>query len=390
MKFSERFPLASNSEIGQVRQLVRGEKNLIDLGFGDVNFDTPDHIREAAKNALDEGYTHYVLPSEGIKELRDAIADKLLRDNNIKSDPDTDIVVTPGVQQAVNIIMQSILNPGDEVIIADPCWMAYPNAIQFPGGKVQYVPVREERNFRIAPEDIEKVVNKNTKLIVLVSPDNPTGSCLTKEDMEKIGEIALKNNLLVLSDEIYEKYIWTEHGHYSMAAIPEMKNNVVTINGFSKNYAMTGWRIGYIVTANKDLMNNIKALHAQYVATINSFVQKGAIAALIGDQKPINNMIKQYEKRMNLMVEKLNKIEGITCHKPGGSFYVYPSVKGTGMTSFDFAKLLAKEAKVLVYPGTAFGPNAGKYYLRLSLSVTESKIIEATERIAKAVASIKK
>jgi len=390
MKFSERFPLASNSEIGQVRQIVRGEKNLIDLGYGEVNFDTPDHIREAAKKALDEGYTHYALPPEGIKELRDAITDKLLRDNNIKSNPDTDIVVTVGGQLVINLIMQSILNPGDEVIIADPCFMAYPGAIQYAGGKIQYVPVREERNFRIAPEDIEKVINNNTKLIVLTSPDNPSGSCLTKEDMEKIGEIALKNNLFVLSDEIYEKYIWNEYGHYSMAAIPEMKNNVVTLNGFSKSFAMTGWRIGYAVTANKDLMNNIKALHTLYVLTITTFVQKGAIAALTGDQKPIDNIIKEYGKRMNLMVERLNKIDGITCHKPGGSFYVYPSVKGIGMTSFDFAKLLAKEAKVLVYPGTAFGPNAGKDYVRISLSTTDDKIIEATERIAKLVSSIKK
>ena len=175
-----------------------------------------------------------------------------------------------------------------------------------------------------------------------------------------------------------------------MAAIPEIKDNVVTVNGSSKTFAMTGWRIGFAVTANKDLINNIKALHTLYVLTITTFVQKGAIAALTGDQKPIDNIVKEYGKRINLMVERLNKIDGINCHKPGGSFYVYPSVKGIGIASFDFAKFLAKKAKVLVYPGTAFGPNVGKDYLRISLSTTDNEIIEATERIAEAVASIKK
>lgn len=389
MKLSKSFPLASNSEIGQVRQLVKGKKDIIDLGYGEVNFDTPVHIREAAKKALDEGFTHYALPPEGIQELREVIAEKLLRDNIIKCDPNSDIVVTVGGQLAINLIMQSVLNPGDEVIITDPCFMAYPTAIQYAGGKIHYVPVREERNFRIAAEDIKKAVNKNTKLIVLVSPDNPTGSCLTKDDMEKIAEIALQNDLFVLSDEIYEKYIWTENGHFSMAAIPGMREHAVTLNGFSKSFAMTGWRIGYAVSGNKSLMANMKALHQLYVLTITSFAQKGAIAAIIGDQKPVNNMIKEYGERMNLMVEGLNKIDGVTCHKPGGSFYVYPSIKGTGMKSFDFAKLMATEAKVLVYPGTAFGPEVGKDYLRLSLSVTKEEIVESNKRMAGVVASIK-
>lgn len=388
MNLSNKFPLASNPEIGQIRRLVRGEPDLVDLGYGEVNFPTPKHIREAAEKALEEGFTHYALPPEGIQELREAIAAKLKRDNNIDCDPNTELVVTVGGQLGINLVFQSALNPGDEVIVSDPCFMSYPTAISFAGGVIRYVPVREERDFRLDPADIHKAVNKKTKVIVLVYPDNPTGSCLTREDLIDIAEIAEEHDLLVLCDEIYERYMWDGHEHVSMASLTDRKDRIITLNGFSKRFAMTGWRIGYVM-ARKPLVDNIKALHMLYVLTITSFAQKGAVAALEGSQKPIDEMIKEYDTRRRLMVEGLNKIEGISCPNPWGSFYVYANVKQTGLSSFEFAKRLATEAKVLLYPGTAFG-KAGEGYVRISLSIDKKDIGEALTRMENSIGKIAK
>lgn len=388
MNLSNKFPLVSNSEIGQIRKLVRGEPDLIDLGYGEVNFPTPEHIRKAAEKALADGFTHYALPTEGIQELREAIAGKLKRENNIECDPDAELVVTVGGQLGINLVLQSALNPGDEVIISDPCFMSYPTAIAFAGGIARYVPVREERGFRIDPEDIRKAASKKTKMVILVYPDNPTGSCLAKEDLTKVAEIAEEYDLLVLCDEIYERYMWDRHKHVSMASLVDMKERLITLNGFSKSFAMTGWRIGYLV-AGKPLVDNIKALHALYVLTITSFAQKGAVAALEGPQEPINNMVREYDERRKMMVEGLNALDGISCSQPWGSFYVYANVKDTGLSSFEFARRLATDAKVLLYPGTAFG-KAGEGYVRISLSIEKRDIGEALNRMKNAIGNIAK
>jgi aspartate/methionine/tyrosine aminotransferase len=379
---------AGRSEIAAVRQLVRGLEGVIDLGYGEVNFDTPVHIREAAKQALDKGFTKYALPPEGIHELRVAIADKLRTDNSIVADPETEILVTVGGQLAINLVMQAVLNPGDEVILPDPCFMAYPPAVLLAGGVPRFVPVAENRQFRADPAAIRRAVSERTRLIVLVSPDNPTGACLTREDLETIGKIAKDHNLLVVSDEIYEKFVFDGRVHVSLASLPGMHERTITLNGFSKSYAMTGWRVGYAV-ATRAVMDQMKRLHTQYVLTITSFVQKGAVAALRQDQEPVRRIVEEYAARRRRMVDGLNSIPGIVCEPPAGSFYVWPSIRRTGLSSLEFASRMATDGKVLLYPGTAFGPG-GEGCLRISLSVGMAEIDEAIERMRRATAAVMK
>jgi aminotransferase len=365
-------------EINILRALVKGVK-FINLGYGEVDFDTPEYIREAAKKALDEGFTRYVIPIEGFADLREAIAEKLSRENGVDVNPDKEVLVTTGVQEGINLVMQTLLNEGDEVILADPCYMSYPQAIRYAGGIPVFVQVKEERDFRIDPEDVEDKVTSRTKLLVLVSPDNPTGAVLPKDDLEAIAEIALRHDLIVVSDEIYEKFIFGDHRHYSIASLPEMKERSIILNGFSKAYAMTGWRVGYIA-ADESCMEPIKRLHSNLVICANSIAQKAALAALTGPQHYVEEFRKEFERRMNLAVNGLNRIHGIKRNKPGGSFYIFPNVKSFKISSFQLAKHVAKDVKVLLYPGTAFG-KGGEGYLRLSLTTSQDNIKEALVRI---------
>ncbi len=382
-KVNYRFKDGKPGETSLVRDEVSGKKDVIDLGYGEVDFDTPSHIKEAAKKAIDSGFTRYALPTSGIDELRNAIAEHEKKYNNINADPNENILATVGGQLSIHLALQTVLNPGDEVIIADPCFMSYHPAINFAGGKLKPVEVRDERESRIDPEDVKEAITPNTKVIVLVSPDNPTGSVLERGDVKAISEIALDNDLVVLSDEIYSRFVYDGKKNYSIASFPDMLERTITINGFSKAYAMTGWRIGYII-AGEYLMNYLNKLHTNYVLTITSFVQKGAVAALQSSQECVDEIVTTCESRLEALVNGIQDAKGITCKKPKGSFYAYPNVEATGMSSLELAKYIAREARVVTYPGTAFGPS-GEGHLRIATSATnEERIKEAAERITEA------
>jgi len=372
-------------EVMEVRSLLSG-KDVIDLGYGEPDFDTPEHIRKAAKQAIDDGYTHYVLPVSGFSDLRQAIAEKLENENKIKVDPNKNICVTAGVQEGINVVMHTILNPGDEVIIADPCYYTHITAISLAGGIPAQVPASEEREYRIDPEELGNSIKTRTKAILLVSPDNPTTSVLSKEDLKIISEIAVRNDLLVVTDEIYEKLLFDGLKHETIAAMPGMEERTIILNGFSKAYAMCGWRVGYIA-APEHIMRYITGMHSQFVIGANAIAQKAALAALTGPQDSLRKMVSEFQERRDVFVAGLNKIEGIKCKKPKGTYYVYSNIKDVGVSSLEFAKGAAKKANIILYPGTAFGKN-GEGYVRFSIVRKVEVLKEYLQRLEKYVESL--
>jgi aspartate/methionine/tyrosine aminotransferase len=374
-------------QIAEVRGLVQGAEGVVDLGYGEPNFMTPVHIREAGKRAIDEGYTHYVLPVEGLTPLREAIAKKVYRDNGMDVDPSTQVLVTAGVQEAINVVLLTLINPGDEVILPQPYYYADPLGVLLAGGVPVYTELREERDFRIDPADVKEKITDRTKAIFYISPNCPTGSVFRKDDLEAIAEITQQRDIFVITDEIYEKLVYDGEKHCSIASIPDMKDRTVSMLGFSKSYAMTGWRIGYLV-ANRDLIRMMLEIHSQLLIGANSMAQKAALAALTGPQDCIEEMRREYEARRNLFVEGLNRM-GFRCKPPKGSFYIYANISELGMSGFEMAKRLARDARVLGYPGTAYTTDeSGDKYIRFSYTKTIDQLSTALERIEKVIQDI--
>jgi aspartate/methionine/tyrosine aminotransferase len=374
-------------QIAEVRGLVQGAEGVVDLGYGEPNFMTPVHIREAGKRAIDEGYTHYVLPVEGLTPLREAIAKKVYRDNGMDVDPSTQVLVTAGVQEAINVVLLTLINPGDEVILPQPYYYADPLGVLLAGGVPVYTELREERDFRIDPADVKEKITDRTKAIFYISPNCPTGSVFRKDDLEAIAEITQQRDIFVITDEIYEKLVYDGEKHCSIASIPDMKDRTVSMLGFSKSYAMTGWRIGYLV-ANRDLIRMMLEIHSQLLIGANSMAQRAALAALTGPQDCIEEMRREYEARRNLFVEGLNRM-GFRCKPPKGSFYIYANISELGMSGFEMAKRLARDARVLGYPGTAYTTDeSGDKYIRFSYTKTIDQLSTALERIEKVIQDI--
>jgi aspartate/methionine/tyrosine aminotransferase len=360
-------------------------QQVIHLEIGRPDFDTPAHIKEAAKQALDQGFVHYT-SNYGLLELREAIAEKLLKDNGIRVEPESEIIVTLGVNQALVITMLALLDPGDEILIPDPFYLNYLHCAQLAEARVIRVPLREENEFQVAPPALETAITPRTKLIIINSPHNPTGAVLDKEVLEAIAEIAIERNLLVLSDEIYEKIIYDGAQHHSIASLPGMAERTITVNGFSKAYSMTGWRLGY-VAAGKHLIHSLIRAH-QYVGTsANSFAQKGAVAAYRSAQDCVEEMVSEFDRRRRFLVEALEQIEGVSCLRPRGAFYVFPSVKELGMPDEKLAYYLLREAQVALVPGSTFG-EYGHGHLRLSYANSYENIQGAVERIERALSKL--
>lgn len=371
-------------QIAEVRSLVKGVEGVVDLGYGEPNFVTPVHIRDAAKQAMNDGYTHYVLPVEGLTELREAIGEKLSRKNGIDVDSYTEILVTAGVQEAINVTMLTLINPGDEVILPSPFYYADPLGVVLAGGVPVYTKLEEERDFRINPEDVNKKITNKTKAICYVSPNCPTGAVFKKEDLEEIAKIAKERNIFIMTDEIYENLLYDEEKHFSIASLPDIKAQTISMFGFSKSYAMTGWRIGY-VTANRELIRNMIEIHGQLLIGANSLAQKAALAALTGPQDCVEEMRREYEARRNLFADGLKQL-GFRCKRPKGSFYIYANISELGISGFELAKLIARDAKVLGYPGTAFTPDKdGDKYIRFSYTKPIDQLKTALERLEKVI-----
>jgi len=351
--------------------------NLINLGVGEPNFNTPKHIKEACKKAIEENYTHYV-SNAGIIELRQAIANKFKRDfvNEYNAE---NIMITIGAMEAITLALISIVDPGDEVIITNPCYPNYLGEIAIVGGKVVLVPIFEKNEFKIQPRDLEKAITSRTKAIILNSPCNPTGAVLDQKDIEALAEVIDKYNLVVISDEVYDKIIFNGKTHFSMARIPEVRDKIIIINSFSKTYAMTGWRIGYAI-GKKEILAKMPKIQEGISSCVSSFIQKAALVAVNGSQTEIEDMVADYSRRRDILIDGLNAIPGVKCLKSPGTFYAFPNIKSFGKSSFDFAVELLEEAKVVGVPGSAFG-SLGEGYLRFSFANSDENLKEAVERI---------
>jgi aspartate/methionine/tyrosine aminotransferase len=367
--------------LAKAKALERQGKNIIHLEIGEPDFDTPKNIKEAAIKALRDGYTHYV-PAAGIPELREAIAEYISKTRRIDVDPE-EVVVTPGAKPIMFYAIFAWINPGDEVMYPNPGFPIYESLINFVDAKPVPIPLKEENDFRMDPEYVKKKITKKTKMIILNSPENPTGGVLTKEDVKVVADcIANRDDVLVLSDEVYSRIIY-EGENESIASLPGMKEKTIILDGFSKTYAMTGWRLGYGVM-RKDLAQKMAQLMINSNSCTCAFTQMAGVEALKGPQKDVDKMVAEFRKRREVIVDGLNKIKGITCKKPHGAFYVFPNITGTGMDCRKLGDYLLNEAGVAVLPGTSFG-QYGEGYLRISFANSVENIKKALERIDEAL-----
>ncbi len=345
---------------------------------GEPDFPTPDHIVEEAVRSLRAGETKYGT-EWGLDELRDAIAGKCCRDIAPVYER-KHIVATTGGVGAVMLAMMTVVNPGDEVILPDPCYTCYEGQILSMGGVPVRVPMYEENGFVFSAEDLEAAVTDKTKAIVMNFPSNPLGAVLTEEKAKEIAKVVKKHELIVISDEVYEKIVFDGYKHFSMASIDEIRDNVILVNSFSKTYAMTGWRLGYVACTNEDINANIYKMQQSFVSCLPIFIMRAGVAALNGPQDCVEDMRKQYEKRRNLLVEGLSEIPGMKPFVPVGSFCCFVNIKDLGVNSWDFSEALLKEAGVLTVAGSAFG-GMGEGYLRMCFASSDENIITACERI---------
>ncbi len=363
--------------------------DIISFGAGEPDFDTPLNIKNAGINAIKKGETKYT-PVSGTQKLREVICGKLLNDNNLKYSPNN-IVVSCGAKHSLYNVFQCILNPGDEVIIPVPYWVSYPEMIKTSGGKPVYVNTKEEKNFTLSPDELIAHITPRTKAIIINSPSNPSGMIYDKNQLQSIADIAIKNNILIISDEIYEKLIYDGLSHLSIASLNEaIKKLTVVVNGVSKAYSMTGWRIGYIA-CEAELARAVENLQSHSTSNPCSISQSASIEALEGPQEKVSEMLLQFDKRRKLMVEGLNKLKGVKCKAPQGAFYAFPDISSLIGKSFNSKKLASseaiaefflEEAKVALVQGSAFGMDN---YLRLSYAASEENIEKGLARMSEAL-----
>ena len=356
----------------------------IDLTLGEPDFATPEHICRAAKEAMDEGFTHYT-PTAGILELRQAISEKLRRQNRIVADPNGEVLVTVGAMEAVMLTMQTMINEGDEVLVPDPAFDSYVPNVLLAGAKPVLLPLADP-DFRVDPSKVAKLVTEKTKMIVLNSPSNPMGSIIDADDQKSILDIAIKNNLIIMSDEVYEDMTYDGYHHHSIASLPEGLSRCVTIFSFSKVYAMTGWRVGYMVSPS-EIISKMTKLHRNTVAHPTSIAQKAALAALTGPQDSVTEMVREFDRRRIFLLQALQGLN-ISCSRPKGAFYLFPSMCEFGDNSGAIAESLAKEGAVTV-PGSAFGA-CGEGHLRISYATSMEKLDKAVKAMERWVKSHRK
>jgi aspartate aminotransferase len=352
--------------------------DVVDLGGGDPDFITPEHIRKAAIDAMNSGETHYVA-SPGIPPLRKAIAAKLKADNGLEYDWNKEIIVTPGGKASLFQAMLALAEPGVEILVLEPAWVSYVPMIEIAGGKPVSVTLDADNNFRITREKLVEKITPNTRGILVNSPNNPTGRVLTIEEIDTLCAVAIEHDLLVYTDEMYEKIVYDGNEHISIATRPGMWERTLTFNGLSKAYAMTGWRLGY-VAGPKAFMDEIAKVHSHSVTCATSFAQFGGVAALTGPQDFIGEMVTAWDRRRRAVADGLNRVQGFECELVEGAFYHFVDIRGTGLDSMTISDRLLNEAHVAVTPGLAFG-EAGEGHIRLSFATSDELLAEAVKRI---------
>ena len=372
----------------KAKALKAAGKPVIGFGAGEPDFPTPDYIVNAAIEAAKLPVNHRYTPTPGLPELRDAIVKKTKRDSNYEITADQ-VLVTNGGKQSVYQSFASILDPGDEVLLPSPYWTTYPECIKLAGGKVIEVFADESQNYLVSPDQLEKALTPKTKVLLFCSPSNPTGSVYSPDQVKAIGEWALKNNLWVVTDEIYEHLLYDGAKAPSICVIvPELADHTIIINGVAKTYAMTGWRVGWMI-GPKDVIKAATNLQSHLSSNVSNISQRAAIAALNGDLSAVHKMGEAFDRRRKLIVKLLNEIPGVTCPTPNGAFYVYPSVKNIlgksirgkrATTSAELASIILDEAEVAAVPGEAFGPSG---YLRFSYALGDQDILEGITRVKK-------
>ncbi len=364
------------SGIRKFFDLVQEMDDVISLGVGEPDFVTPWHIREACIYSLEKGHTSYT-SNFGLLELRELISKCFRRDYNVDYNPSNEILVTTGVSEAADIAFRAIINPGDEVIVPEPCYVSYKPSVYLAGGEPVPVSTDQENAFRVTAEQIEKSITRKTKALVLSYPNNPTGAVMRKGDLEEIANVVNENDLVVISDEVYGKLTYNGT-HTCFSSLPGMRDRSIILNGFSKSHAMTGLRLGY-AAGSEELIGAMTKIHQYSMLCAPITAQMGAIEALKNGDGEMQKMVREYDRRRRLVVSGLNKM-GLDCFEPEGAFYAFPSIRSTGLTSEEFAGRLLKEQKVAVVPGSVFG-DCGEGYLRCSYATSYEELKEALARI---------
>jgi aspartate aminotransferase len=380
-RVSSLTPSATLAITAKARELREEGYDVIGLGAGEPDFNTPHNILEQAKKAMEQGYTKYT-PSDGLLSLKKAVSAKFERDQNLHYDA-SEIIICTGAKHALYTLFQAVLNEGDEVLIPTPYWVSYPEQVKLAGGAPVFIKTYEENEFKITISSLQEAVTSNTKAIVLNSPSNPTGMIYTREELERIGKFCVQHNILIISDEIYEKLVYDKYRHVSIAELSEdIKKQTIIINGVSKSHAMTGWRIGY-AAGDKQIIKAMTNLASHSTSNPTSIAQYAAIEAYNGDQSVVEEMRLAFQKRLNIIYEELIKIPGITCLKPHGAFYLFPNVsKAANLAGYDtvdkWVEGLLDEAKVALVPGSGFG---APHNARLSYATSLDELGRAVERI---------
>ena len=361
----------------RARALEAEGRSIIHLQIGEPDFDTPANVREAAKAALDAGATHYP-PFAGIPSLREAIAADASERKGFAVDP-AQVFVTVGGKGVMLYAILGLVDPGDDVLVPDPGYPIYESLTRFVGANPIPVPIRMENDFRLDVDELASLVTPDTRVLVINSPANPTGGVLTRRDLERIAEIAIDRDLWVLADEIYGRILYDGAEHVSIASLPGMAERTIVLDGFSKTFAMTGWRMGYAIVPDA-LIKTYGQLIINTISGVATFAQVGAVEALVGQQDDVDDMVVEFRARRDLIVDGLNEIPGFECKRPLGAFYVFPSIAGTGLTGAELAERLLQEAGVCVLPGSAFG-TLGDRHIRISYANSQANLVEALGRI---------
>lgn len=382
---SQRANAIQPSGIRKFFDLLSSMDGAISLGVGEPDYSTPWHIRASAIESIEKGQTMYT-SNAGIPELRRELARSLRNDYGVDYDPLTEILITVGCSEALDLAMRATIDPGDEVIVPNPCFVAYSSCVTLAGGVPINIPTYEKDNFEISAAEIEKYITKKTRAILIGYPSNPTGAVLSREKLAAIAKLAIKYDLTVISDEIYAKLVYGVPSN-CFASLPEMKERTVYLGGFSKAYAMTGWRVGY-ACAPKEIIAAMHKIHQYTMMCVSTMSQMAALEAIKGEQESVTDMVEDYNRRRQVIVKGLRDI-GLTCFEPKGAFYAFPSIRCTGMTSEEFAEKLLSEEKVAVVPGSAFG-KCGEGYVRCCYAVSLANIEEALKRMGRFVQKYKK